>query len=62
MPKLIFVYKLIELEEAPAAYKPIQAVIDVQVEAEMVGVVARLSAIAFFGSLDKERDRNRSLL
>ncbi|MDF5734283.1 MULTISPECIES: RtcB family protein [unclassified Nostoc] len=36
------------IEEAPAAYKPIQSVIDVQVEAEMVDVVARLSPILTF--------------
>ena len=36
------------IEEAPAAYKPIQSVIDVQVEKEMVSVVARLSPILTF--------------
>ncbi|BAY65160.1 hypothetical protein NIES22_52630 [Calothrix brevissima NIES-22] len=36
------------IEEAPAAYKPIQSVIDVQVEAEMVGIVARLSPVLTF--------------
>ncbi|MDZ8093234.1 MAG: RtcB family protein [Nostoc sp. DedQUE05] len=36
------------IEEAPAAYKPIQSVIDVQVEAEMVNVVARLSPVLTF--------------
>ncbi|QKQ74680.1 RtcB family protein [Nostoc sp. TCL240-02] len=36
------------IEEAPAAYKPIQSVIDVQVEAEMVDVVARLSPVLTF--------------
>lgn len=36
------------IEEAPAAYKPIQSVIDIQVEAEMVGVVARLSPVLTF--------------
>lgn len=36
------------IEEAPAAYKPIQSVIHVQVEAEMVDVVARLSPILTF--------------
>ncbi|MBH8577809.1 RtcB family protein [Nostocaceae cyanobacterium CENA369] len=36
------------IEEAPAAYKPIQSVIDVQVEAQMVDVVARLSPILTF--------------
>ncbi|AFY31134.1 RtcB family protein [Calothrix sp. PCC 7507] len=36
------------IEEAPAAYKPIQSVIDVQVEAEMVGLVARLSPVLTF--------------
>ncbi|OUL26198.1 RNA-splicing ligase RtcB [Nostoc sp. RF31YmG] len=36
------------IEEAPAAYKPIESVIDVQVEAEMVSVVARLSPVLTF--------------
>ncbi|MCC5664765.1 RtcB family protein [Nostoc sp. CHAB 5784] len=36
------------IEEAPAAYKPIQSVIDVQLEAEMVDVVARLSPVLTF--------------
>jgi tRNA-splicing ligase RtcB (3'-phosphate/5'-hydroxy nucleic acid ligase) len=36
------------IEEAPAAYKPIQSVIDVQVEAEMVDVVARFSPVLTF--------------
>ncbi|MBD2411401.1 RNA-splicing ligase RtcB [Nostoc calcicola FACHB-389] len=36
------------IEEAPAAYKPIQSVIDVQVEAGMVDVVARLSPVLTF--------------
>jgi len=36
------------IEEAPAAYKPIQSVIDVQVEAKMVSVVARLSPVLTF--------------
>ncbi|WP_375504194.1 RtcB family protein [uncultured Nostoc sp.] len=36
------------IEEAPIAYKPIQSVIDVQVEAEMVDVVARLSPVLTF--------------
>jgi tRNA-splicing ligase RtcB (3'-phosphate/5'-hydroxy nucleic acid ligase) len=36
------------IEEAPAAYKPIQSVIDVQVAAQMVGVVARLSPVLTF--------------
>ncbi|VEP11426.1 RNA-splicing ligase RtcB [Hyella patelloides LEGE 07179] len=36
------------LEEAPAAYKPIQPVIDAQVEAGMVKVVARLKPILTF--------------
>ncbi|MFN6530119.1 RtcB family protein [Nostoc sp. ChiSLP03a] len=36
------------IEEAPAAYKPIQSVIDVQVEVEMVDVVARLSPVLTF--------------
>ncbi|ALF51612.1 RtcB protein [Nostoc piscinale CENA21] len=36
------------IEEAPAAYKPIQSVIDVQVEAQMVDVVAKLSPVLTF--------------
>jgi tRNA-splicing ligase RtcB (3'-phosphate/5'-hydroxy nucleic acid ligase) len=36
------------IEEAPAAYKPIQSVIDVQVKAGMVDVVARLSPVLTF--------------
>ena len=36
------------IEEAPAAYKPIQPVIDAQVEAGMVNVVARLKPILTF--------------
>ena len=36
------------IEEAPAAYKPIQPVIDLQVEAGMVGVVARLKPVLTF--------------
>ncbi|MBD2448368.1 RtcB family protein [Nostoc sp. FACHB-152] len=36
------------IEEAPAAYKPIQSVIDVQVAAGMVDVVARLSPVLTF--------------
>jgi tRNA-splicing ligase RtcB len=36
------------IEEAPAAYKPIQSVIGVQVEARMVDVVARLSPVLTF--------------
>ncbi|MFN6518257.1 MAG: RtcB family protein [Nostoc sp. CreGUA01] len=36
------------IEEAPAAYKPIQSVIDVQLEARMVDVVARLSPVLTF--------------
>lgn len=36
------------IEEATAAYKPIQSVIDVQVKAEMVSVVARLSPVLTF--------------
>jgi tRNA-splicing ligase RtcB (3'-phosphate/5'-hydroxy nucleic acid ligase) len=36
------------IEEAPAAYKPIQPVIDVQVQADMVGIVARLSPVLTF--------------
>ncbi len=36
------------IEEAPAAYKPIQSVIDVQVKAGIIDVVARLSPILTF--------------
>jgi tRNA-splicing ligase RtcB (3'-phosphate/5'-hydroxy nucleic acid ligase) len=36
------------IEEAPAAYKPIQSVIDVQVEAKIIEVVAILSPILTF--------------
>lgn len=36
------------LEEAPAAYKPIQPIIDAQVEAGMVKVVARLQPVLTF--------------
>lgn len=36
------------IEEAPAAYKSIQSVIDVQVEAKMADVVARLSPVLTF--------------
>ncbi|MDF5706889.1 MAG: RtcB family protein [Nostoc sp. S4] len=36
------------IEEAPAAYKPIQSVIDVQVAAGMVDVVAQLSPVLTF--------------
>jgi tRNA-splicing ligase RtcB len=36
------------IEEAPAAYKPIQSVIDVQVAAGMVDIVARLSPVLTF--------------
>lgn len=36
------------IEEARIAYKPIQSVIDVQVEAEMINVVARLSPVLTF--------------
>ncbi len=36
------------IEEAGAAYKPIQAVIDTQVEARMVKVVARLKPVLTF--------------
>ncbi|BCL40035.1 RtcB family protein [Nostoc sp. MS1] len=36
------------IEEAPAAYKPIGSVIDAQVEAQMVAVVARLSPVLTF--------------
>ncbi|MFB8789211.1 MAG: RtcB family protein [Potamolinea sp.] len=36
------------IEEAPVAYKPIESVIDVQVQAEMVSVVARLQPVLTF--------------
>jgi tRNA-splicing ligase RtcB (3'-phosphate/5'-hydroxy nucleic acid ligase) len=36
------------IEEAPAAYKPIESVIDVQVKAGMIGIVARLSPVLTF--------------
>ncbi|OAD24058.1 protein belonging to Uncharacterized protein family UPF0027 [Candidatus Thiomargarita nelsonii] len=36
------------IEEAPAAYKPIQPVIDAQVAAEMVSVVAHLRPVLTF--------------
>ncbi|MCC5606981.1 RtcB family protein [Nostoc sp. CHAB 5834] len=36
------------IEEAPIPYKPIQSVIDVQVKAEMVDVVARLCPVLTF--------------
>lgn len=36
------------IEEAPAAYKPIQPVIDVQVEAQMVGIVAKMKPVLTF--------------
>ncbi|MBW4617254.1 MAG: RtcB family protein [Desmonostoc vinosum HA7617-LM4] len=36
------------IEEAPAAYKPIESVIDVQVNAEIIDVVARLSPVLTF--------------
>jgi len=36
------------IEEAPAAYKPIQSVIDVQVKAGIIDVVAQLSPILTF--------------
>jgi tRNA-splicing ligase RtcB len=36
------------IEEAPAAYKPIQPVIDVQVEAQIVGVVAKMKPVLTF--------------
>lgn len=36
------------IEEAPAAYKPIQSVIDIQVAAGMVDIVARLSPVLTF--------------
>lgn len=36
------------IEEAPVAYKPIESVIDVQVKAEMVSIVARLRPVLTF--------------
>ena len=36
------------IEEAPAAYKPIQSVIEVQVEAQMVDVVAKMKPVLTF--------------
>ena len=36
------------IEEAPAAYKPIQPVIDAQVEAQIVGVVAKMKPVLTF--------------
>lgn len=36
------------IEEAPAAYKPIQPVIDAQVEAQLVSVVARMKPVLTF--------------
>ena len=36
------------IEEAPAAYKPIQPVIDVQVEAQIVGAVAKMKPVLTF--------------
>ena len=36
------------IEEAPAAYKPIQPVIDVQVEAQIVGIVAKMKPVLTF--------------
>ena len=36
------------IEEAPAAYKPIEPVIDVQVEAQMVGIVAKMKPVLTF--------------
>ncbi|MEG4088279.1 RtcB family protein [Microcoleus sp. Pol12B4] len=36
------------IEEAPTAYKPIQPVIDVQVEAQIVGVVAKIKRVLTF--------------
>ncbi|WP_293340403.1 RtcB family protein [Microcoleus sp. CAWBG58] len=36
------------IEEAPAAYKPIQPVIDVQVEAQMVRIVAKMKPVLTF--------------
>lgn len=39
-----------KIEEAPAAYKPIQPVIDTQVQAGIVDIVARLKPILTFKS------------
>ena len=36
------------IEEAPAAYKPIRSVIDAQVNAKMVEIVARLQPVLTF--------------
>jgi tRNA-splicing ligase RtcB len=36
------------IEEAPAAYKPIQPVIDVQVEAQIVDLVAKIKPVLTF--------------
>jgi tRNA-splicing ligase RtcB (3'-phosphate/5'-hydroxy nucleic acid ligase) len=36
------------IEEAPAAYKPIQPVIEAQVEAQMVDVVAKIKPVLTF--------------
>lgn len=36
------------IEEAPAAYKPIQPVIDVQVERQMVSIVAKMKPVLTF--------------
>lgn len=36
------------IEEAPAAYKPIEPVIDIQVEAKMVSIVARMTPVITF--------------
>lgn len=36
------------IEEAPAAYKPIQPIIDAQVKAGAIGVVARLQPLLTF--------------
>ncbi|MEG4147734.1 RtcB family protein [Microcoleus sp. Pol12B5] len=37
-----------KIEEAPTAYKPIQPVIDVQVETQIVGVVAKIKRVLTF--------------
>ncbi|MEG5061007.1 RtcB family protein [Microcoleus sp. A2-C5] len=36
------------MEAATAAYKPIQPVIDVQIEAQMVGIVAKMKPVLTF--------------
>ncbi|MEG4813791.1 RtcB family protein [Microcoleus sp. K5-D4] len=38
------------IEEVPTAYKPIQPVIDVQVETQIVGVVAKIKRVLTFNA------------